>query len=747
MKSVFNIVPSWEIGLFDQNGEPLAVFESFENFTIQRKLNDVSTFSVTFKDNGDDRLGDDYWLIDGQVQFIRDLPYFSDDMGKGYFPDVELSGLIRKVTKSIASSGEKIITFEGVSCEHLLSRRVIAALEGTIRADKSAPADQVMCEYVYENCGEGATAAAGRQFVAVDGTETIPPIIIDAPGVMRSFHVDFPVDGGEAPVWSGSRSMENLLDVLQDISVSKQVDFRVEYVGGAGFQFTVHPYYGIGHNRTWDDLNPSTGENRYGRAPVVFSIETENVTDMEAVLDRLNEGNFVFILGQGEASTRNVYPAANTTDVNASPWNQIEIARSASNQDALYQLQASAEETLAELAYKETIKFTPYQIPKALYGEHYFIGDFVTVNYRFFAATQRIVGVNFNYDSNGESIELVMESQNRVTEASQPEQPADHMFFLPILATSASPSISESPSVSESPSLSPSASLSPSYSESISASASVSISPSRSLSVSPSGSPSPSAPGVSPSRSLSPSASVSRSVSRSVSPSVSRSISPSRSVSASVSPSPSPLMFSASSEHTSTTGGVISWTHDPGALTPNGALVFIIQEPDWTDRVTSVFYGSEAMTRVARNFKQLSETAAVYAYFVGSSLDGGPQTVQVTITGGLLNCHFVCLTLEGDTDLQVEDSDISINSNSIANPTGSLSSGGNFIACAIGFFSGRKIGDWSPRAGWTHVFANDFANSSSAVHTYDTIDDLNVTCGWTQAADDGLAVAVSIREV
>lgn len=420
----YSIVPSWEITLHNQDGKPVAFFDNMERFVISKRLNDVGTFSISFVDDGDDRLsGEDYWQIDGVCRFTRDMPYFVGDIGEEYTKTEELQGLIRKKTNVISSDGEKTVSFEGVSPEHLLARRVIAANEGTTRADKNACADLAMREYVIENCGEEATPESGRYFYADYGDSTTR---IDAYGVMPRFSI--PIYGtGKAETWAGTKSMENLLDALRDIGESKKVDFYVNYIAESEtFLFNVSPTVGddpgIGDNRSFTDVDPSTGLNKYGNKPIVFSVEDNNVEKATLVYDRMNEATFVFVLGQGEMSTRSVYPAENKIDSHISPWNQIEIAKSASDNEYVYQLKDTANAALTESAYTEKIEFSPLQTPTCFYGFHYFLGDIVSVQFEWpIAAEYRIVGVTIEYDEDGEKISLEMESPTRPIYGTTPD--------------------------------------------------------------------------------------------------------------------------------------------------------------------------------------------------------------------------------------------------------------------------------------------------------------------------------------
>lgn len=172
-------------------GAKVATFDAPLSLSFQHKINDVGQFTLEIPDErtADGRLVTDedkadLFELDGIVEFWR-----SDAMAQlGWYR--EFVGLYRKMTPSISSDGERSITVEGFCPNHLLTRRVIAYNEGWIQADKDDTADEVMREYVYENCGADATVAAGRycdpDYGAVAGDE------VDADGVMPDFYVPAP---------------------------------------------------------------------------------------------------------------------------------------------------------------------------------------------------------------------------------------------------------------------------------------------------------------------------------------------------------------------------------------------------------------------------------------------------------------------------------------------------------------------------------------------------------------------------
>ncbi len=194
-------------------------------------------------------------------------------------------------------------------------------------------------------------------------------------------------------------------------------------------------------------------------------------------------------------------------------------------------------------------------------------------------------------------------------------------------------------------------------------------------------------------------------------------------------------------------GGVNpSWTHTPVG-TPKGVIVWILQGSA-TDEVTGVTYGGVAMTEVAGspNMKATGEVIGCYCYFLGSGIPTGARTVQVS--GGVSvakAAYCVTVTAAGDTMLQ--DVDATINSDSVANPSVTMSLGGLSSFVALAFDSGQNAATGvTPFTGWTGRNETSSGVQTIGCYTYDTVGTADVTAGWTQTAEDAVAIVVAIKE-
>jgi pectate lyase len=207
-----------------------------------------------------------------------------------------------------------------------------------------------------------------------------------------------------------------------------------------------------------------------------------------------------------------------------------------------------------------------------------------------------------------------------------------------------------------------------------------------------------------------------------------------------------PIAFDAISSDVHTTVSPLSWTHTP-VSTPRGILVYLVIYSNHNDLVTAATYGGVAMARVAFNPKATGSLVGTYAYFLGTSIPTGPQTVAVTCTGGApKQAVSISVTAGGDTEVQASSS--AINNDSLANPVATLGLNGVASFVSIGFNSGHDLtSEITPFANWTSQFEDSATTTLAGFYTYDIIGTADVSVGWTQTADDAVAIAVAISQI
>jgi hypothetical protein len=178
--------------------------------------------------------------------------------------------------------------------------------------------------------------------------------------------------------------------------------------------------------------------------------------------------------------------------------------------------------------------------------------------------------------------------------------------------------------------------------------------------------------------------------------------------------------------------GDLSWTHTPVG-TPKGVLVLIYGNK-YEDDIASVSYGGVAMEEVGLS-PQLhngasSDVFAVHAFFLGSNIPTGAQTVAVTHGTGTSSHRAGCITLTADGDTAVED-DGAVNSNSVANPSVTLTIDEQSF-CALVFGSGQgAISGATPLADWSSRTESDMGVCIGGIYTKNDIVSTDTAAGFT----------------
>lgn len=183
------------------------------------------------------------------------------------------------------------------------------------------------------------------------------------------------------------------------------------------------------------------------------------------------------------------------------------------------------------------------------------------------------------------------------------------------------------------------------------------------------------------------------------------------------------------------------WTHNPIG-TPKGIIVQVIQAATGADQVSTVTYGVATLSRTGFNS---GSSSAVYTYFLGTSVPTGAQTVTVTVSNSATKVG-AATSITAGTDCSVAGTDVTINSSSLANPSGTIPLTAKTCYCQMAFMSGQADPTGvTELSSWTNRSEADFGTQVGGLYTYDIIGNTDVTDGWTQTAAMacGYGVAVS----
>lgn len=211
------------------------------------------------------------------------------------------------------------------------------------------------------------------------------------------------------------------------------------------------------------------------------------------------------------------------------------------------------------------------------------------------------------------------------------------------------------------------------------------------------------------------------------------------------------VAFDAGSNSHAGTGsstGDFSWTHTPVG-TPKGALVIIVTNAEGIDEIAGVTYGGAAMTEVPLSpflHTAGAEDATLTAYFLGSGVPTGAQTVAVTTSGTTRAKVAEAITFTASADTEVDDTS-TFESSSSTSVQVTLTTTVDAV-CIIGAHSGAAQTTWTidgssteiRKATITGTMGYGFARRA-------TTGAGSFTLGWTSAsADEQGTFGVAVRE-
>lgn len=277
------------------------------------------------------------------------------------------------------------VTVGGVSLNNLLQRRVIDPVDDPLAAGgyvtRAGAADTVMADFARYQGGQDSSVA--RRF--------------------PSYTVLTPSGAGQQV---GTRTRyEQLFDILVELGIKGLMDFEVSLISGTtSTQLSVRQ---IGVDRT-----QTTNE---GVFPFVrLDPLRGNLQNVKLRIDRRDEGNFVYVQGQGQGADRVLYTQAGD-GVNDTPYNRIEFT---ADQRQIEKGESLVTPAGAKLRDRQReIEFTYEPVigaAGAVYRLDFDLGDYITVAWLDYQEDVRIIGVEIQLSMTGasnESITLITQSR------------------------------------------------------------------------------------------------------------------------------------------------------------------------------------------------------------------------------------------------------------------------------------------------------------------------------------------------
>lgn len=186
--------------------------------------------------------------------------------------------------------------------------------------------------------------------------------------------------------------------------------------------------------------------------------------------------------------------------------------------------------------------------------------------------------------------------------------------------------------------------------------------------------------------------------------------------------------------------------------TPRGVIVLIAQNGADADEIAGITYGGVAMARPTNGYAKdtATEFMAAYAYFLGSGIPTGTQTVAIDTSGATGDKWAWIISLTAAADTSVVDSE-KVEENA-ADPTVTLVTPASVETYVAAIYQNGfgTVAAYSPITGYTARGSNDWGQQTVEIADIDAnASGGDVSAGWNTGAvsDDCALVALAIREV
>jgi hypothetical protein len=283
-------------------------------------------------------------------------------------------------------AGQEYTELYGYCLKELLSRRIVKDYAGSVKADMTDHADDMIKAITKDQLG--SDAAAGRDLTSVGGGLTIQADLHDGQSITKLF------------------AYKNVLEICQEIcDASTQAGTEVYFdivpvissavTGALAFQLQTFTDQ-RGNDRTWNSSQP-----------VFIGSEWGNLQNGNMEFDYSEEINYAYALGQGEGTGREVIEIATAPDIarsGMSIWNLREGAKDAKQIDFgdTAGLTGEANTYLNENKPKFRFGGDIVETPAFRYGKDWGFGDRVTAIYAGYQKDAMISKVLVSRDSSGQ---------------------------------------------------------------------------------------------------------------------------------------------------------------------------------------------------------------------------------------------------------------------------------------------------------------------------------------------------------
>lgn len=356
------------------DGELLSVLTNIVRWELVRAANEIGWWTMTL----DADFSPEFLRIDNIIEFWRQ-PAGSVETLLG-------AGFLRYFEWDTNQEDRTMLNIGGPDLVELLNRRTIQNYAETEYSEKTGYADDVMKEIIDEQY--------------LNTTNRYGDIYYSRSSAIPASNFSIAPDTSEgyenASIQAGWRKV---LPILQDIAMASwnrdiRLYFDIEYVGPAQLMF-----------QTWADVRGVDRTIGSNIAPVVFSMESGNLSNPILRFDYAEEVNYCTGGGQGQGEAREIDPENDEPRSQLSLWNRRESFKDArecpADEDPTYCIANKAFDEMQN--GRPIVKFEGELLdtPTTRFGVDWFYGDKVTIQYRGYEFDGTVDYFTVNFEDDG----------------------------------------------------------------------------------------------------------------------------------------------------------------------------------------------------------------------------------------------------------------------------------------------------------------------------------------------------------
>ena len=349
---------TYELWLTNDRGRRLMPLNNLRTWAASKVVNGVGAFVGQLRPPADLATLQNYHYIERNIRpdWMVQVWYKARGPSRLF-----ATYFLRKWGWSQDEGGEEVFALRGYEPNHLLTRRVVADYAET--ADHSLFATEYADDIMKTLVTDAIADATAPRLTVTAGTRAWGDLSVAA-------------DLSAGPQISIAVAFQRLLTLSGGGALASIA--KAASKAGTEMYFRIAPHTLSSDAVTWQ-FRTQTGQpmtNRTsGALQVLFDADAGTLTDWSLTYDYSEEENYIYALGQGDESNRNVQQRYDAARYKASYWNRCEATAEARQAERDAAVQAAGDAALEEGRPRIQLTGTPVSRPGQEFLRHWGWGD------------------------------------------------------------------------------------------------------------------------------------------------------------------------------------------------------------------------------------------------------------------------------------------------------------------------------------------------------------------------------------